>query len=99
MRARKVDANSQDLYLAAREMGFKVYIRNDALCDADVQLCGITELWEVKNGKKGRFTDLQKKMRQAGWVIRTVRSVDDLVLARAEMTRNASAIQRTKIGD
>lgn len=99
MRARKVDQNSTDLYQAARKMGFKVYVRNDALGDADVQLAGLHEVWEVKNGSKAKFTETQKRMRDAGWRIRTVRTVDDLVLARSEMTRDASAIQRTKLGD
>ena len=99
MRARRVDLNSTDLYQAARKMGFKVYVRNDALGDADVQLAGLHEVWEFKNGAKARFTDLQKKMREAGWQIRTIRTVDDLLQARSEMTRAASAIQRTKLGD
>lgn len=98
MRARKVDANSKNLLSFARELGFKVFVRNDTLADADVQLAGVHEVWEVKD-KRGRFTDLQKRMREAGWNIRTVKTTDDVIQARAEMTRNASAIQRSKLGD
>lgn len=96
MRARKVDGNSKNLLTFAREIGFKVFVRNDPLGDADVQYAGVHEVWEVKD-KKGRFTDLQLKMRAAGWVIRTVKTIEDVVLARAEMTRNASAIQRARL--
>lgn len=98
MRARRVDQNSTDLYQAARKMGFKVYVRNDALGDADVQLAGLHEVWEFKNGAKARFTDLQARMRQAGWRIRTVRTVDDVIAARSEMTRAAAAISKERMG-
>ena len=93
----RADANAPELYQEARKMGFKLYVNNDALCDTIAQLCGITELWEVKQ-KAGKFTPLQEKMREAGWIIRTVRSVDDLVLARSEMTRNAAAMQKARMG-
>jgi hypothetical protein len=98
VRARKVDANSKNLLSVARQLGLRVFVNNDALCDAIVQAPGgHTELWEVKD-KKGRFTDLQKRMREAGWHIRTVKTVDDVVLARSEMTRAGAEQQKARMG-
>lgn len=77
-RAARTDANLTEIMKAARKMGFRVFVCNDQLCDLIAQKHGVTELWEVKQAK-GRFTKLQKEMREAGWQIRTVRSIDDLL--------------------
>ena len=97
MRARKVDGNLQQIVKVARAMGFRVYVRNDSLADLDVQLAGgVHEIWECKNGK-GRMTKKQESMRAAGWNIRTIRTVQDIEIARAEMMRDAGARQRAKL--
>ena len=98
-RTHRADNNASALYQAARKMGFRLNVTNNALCDAVAQLGDVTELWEVKNGRAAKYTPLQARMREAGWQIRTIRTVDDLLQARSEMVRNASAIQRNRLGD
>lgn len=87
VRARRVDSNLSELVKAARKMGFRINVRNDDLADVDAQLpgCDKTEIWEVKVLKGARFTERQKKRREEGWLIMTVRTVDDLLLARERM--------------
>ncbi len=81
-RARKIDSVTTSLAEAAEKMGFLVHRTNGAW---DLTAClvqnGTVELWECKTGK-GRVTERQAKLRKAGWPIRTVRTVDDLLLAR-----------------
>lgn len=86
MRARKVDRNLGEIVDAARRVGFLVYIRNDVLGDLDVQLAKVHEVWECKT-PKGKFTQTQQKYREAGWVIRTIRSVEDVINARRELAK------------
>ena len=95
-----MDQNLPEIAKKAREAGLRVNIRNDDLADLDVQDQDgfVTEIWECKNGDGG-FTKRQIKMRKLGWKIRTVRTEADVLQARSEMTRAASAIQRTKLGD
>lgn len=82
-----MDANLTDIADAARKLGFRVSIINNDLADICWQLGATTELVEVKNPHgRNRFTDNQKDMRRDGWIIRTVRSVDDVMLARNEIT-------------
>jgi len=85
--ARRVDGNLSVIIKLARKLGFLVNVRNDQLADLDVQLpaAGYAhEPWEVKD-RKGRYTDGQKRLREQGWKIRTVRTEDDVIAARAEM--------------
>ena len=58
--------------------------------DATVQYAGRTELWECK-AKNGKFTDLQKRMKEQGWKIRTVRNIADVIQAREEMLNGTLA--------
>lgn len=88
--AARTDGNLTAIVKAARKMGFLVYIANDDLCDAIAQLMDKIELWEIKT-ETGKFTDLQNKHRAAGWRIRTIRSVDDVLLARNEITFSKGA--------
>lgn len=99
IRRHRTDGNAAEIYREARRLGFRLNVVNNALCDTVAQLCGLTELWEVKNGRAASYTALQKKMREAGWVIRTIRSIDDLLQARAEMTRAGAAVQKSRLGD
>lgn len=96
-RAARVDDNLASIVKAARKMGFRIYVRNDVLADVDAQIGEVHEAWECK-GIKGKFTDQQKRLRAEGWRIRTVRSVDDVMLARSQMMQAASAIQRARLG-
>lgn len=86
MRARRVDANLADIVSIARESGFLVNVRNDALADLDVQLHGRHEVWEVKDGSKApsrrRLTPLQAEIRAEGWTIYTITGPDDVLAAR-----------------
>lgn len=88
MRARRTDGNLSELVGAARAAGFLVYVTNDALCDLTVQFRGKhgthSEIWECKN-KDGKFTPRQEELRAAGWQIRTVRTIDDVIQARKEL--------------
>lgn len=85
-RAARVDENLAEIVDAARMMGFLIYVNNNALCDIVAQWKdGRTQLWEVKT-EKGKFTPSQKDMRADGWKIRTIRSVDDVLAARNEIT-------------
>lgn len=94
-RAARRDSNEPELVAAARKMGMKVFYTSE-LGDLLVQYCGLTELWECKTAT-GKLTETQCLRRQQGLQARTVRSVDDVILARAEMTRSASAIQRGRM--
>lgn len=89
MRARRVDGNLADIVSIARQAGFLVNVRNDALADLDVQLRGRHELWEIKDptkppSKRG-LTPLQVELRAEGWSIRTVMTAADVLAARKEM--------------
>jgi hypothetical protein len=95
MRARRVDANLGEIVKAARAIGMLVHVTNGDW-DATVQYMGITELWECKT-KKGKFTELQKKMNGQGWKIRTVRNLLDVVQARREMMERVEG-DRGRIG-
>jgi hypothetical protein len=91
VRARRVDQNLQSIVKAARAMGMLVHVTNGDW-DATVQYVGVTELWECKT-KTGKFTELQKKLKGQGWVIRTVRNFLDVVQARREMMERAVKTQ------
>ena len=81
----RVDSNLKAIAELARKVGFLVYVRNDALADLDVQLGGRHQVWEVKN-RKGKLTPRQIKVREQGWTIREVRTAEDVLAARAEIT-------------
>lgn len=83
MRARRTDDNLGNIVSVARAIGFKVHVTNGDW-DATVQLGNVTELWECKNGR-GRVTATQKRLREQGWNIRTVRTDADVLRAKAEM--------------
>ena len=78
-----MDANLGELVKAARAFGMTVHVTN-ADWDLTVQYAGKTELWECKNGK-GRVTEVQQKLKDQGWTIRTVRNVQDVLNARKAM--------------
>lgn len=85
-RAARVDENLGEIVQAARDFGFLVFVNNNSLCDIVAQWKdGRTFLWEIKTDS-GTFTDGQKRLHKAGWQIRTIRSVDDVRLARNELT-------------
>lgn len=87
-RARKVDANLSAIVEIARKVGFLVHVTN-ADWDATVQFHGLVEMWECKADKKlygkNAQTKTQKKLKDLGWKIRTVRTAEDVMKARAEM--------------
>lgn len=95
-RAARRDKNETGLVADARRMGFKIFYTSE-LGDLIAQLCGITELWEVK-GPNGKLTDAQCRRKQQGLQARIVRGRDDLFLARAQMMQAATAIQRARMG-
>ena len=95
--AKRRDANEPELVAAARKMGMKVFYTNE-LGDLLVQYAGLTSLWEIKTST-GKLTDAQCRRKQQGLEARIIRNLDDVILARSEMTRDAGAIQRTKMGD
>jgi hypothetical protein len=82
MRARRTDDNLKAIYDLARKVGLLVYIRND-IWDLDVTKKGSNrwEVWEVKNGKGG-YRPGQEKMIAEGWPVYTVRTAEDVLLAR-----------------
>lgn len=82
-RARKIDGNARSLIEAAERMGFKVHPTNGDW-DLTAQIGDCTELWECKNGR-GRVTERQARLKEKGFLIWTVRTVDDLLSARARM--------------
>ena len=84
--ARRTDQNLELIVVAARKCGFLCYVRNDPLGDLDVQLGGIHEVWECKNAK-GRFTDGQEAHRKKGWIIHTIRSVEDVLERRKRILK------------
>lgn len=88
--ARRTDGNFSEIVGAARAAGFLVHCTN-ADWDATVQLGGRVELWECKDGEKSpsrrRFTEVQQAMRDAGWHIRTVLTIDDVLNARKELLK------------
>lgn len=86
--ARRVDQNLEEIVKAARKCGFLVYVRNDPLGDLDLCLMGRTLVAEVK-GKAGRYTEFQAKKRKEGWVIHTLRTVEDVVKLREGVIREA----------
>lgn len=76
--ARRTDASLTAIVKAFRQLGWRVYVCNDSLCDLVIQKGHTrTELIEVKT-PNGTFTDMQKRRRADGWQIRTVRSLDDV---------------------
>jgi hypothetical protein len=52
MRARRVDANLDTVVDAYRKSGIRVWVLNDDLCDLVTQFGGVTDLVEVKDGRK-----------------------------------------------
>ena len=98
MRARKVDANLKSIVDAARKFGLLVNVRNDDCADLDVQVRGsnVAEIWEVK-ATGGRYTKRQKKLRAAGWCIRLIRSVDDVLEAKRTLLADADAIRKARL--
>lgn len=78
-RARRTDNNLGAIVKALRKMGWRVYVNNNALCDLVIQRGTKTLLVEVKD-KRGTFTPAQKKMREQGWEIRTIRTIEDCVI-------------------
>ena len=94
--AKRRDANEPTLVDAMRTLGLKVFYTNE-LGDLIVQYAGLTELVEVKT-ETGKLTTAQCKRKQAGLNARIIRSISDVQLLRAEMTRAAAAIQRSRIG-
>lgn len=76
MRAARRDTTQTDIVAALRDAGYLVWVL-DQPADLLVQRRdGTKELLEVK-GPKGRYTAKQMETRAAGWVIPTVRSVED----------------------
>ena len=94
--ARKVDSNLSDIVAAARKLGLRVNVRNDDLADLDVQFGGHHEVWEVK-GARGRLTKRQKKLRAAGWCIRLITCVDDVLAAKRTLLADAEAIRKARL--
>ena len=98
MRARKVDANLKSIVDAARKLGLMVNVRNDDCADLDVQVRGsnVAEIWEVK-ASGGRYTKRQKKLRAAGWCIRLITCVVDVLAAKQTMLADAEAMRKARL--
>jgi hypothetical protein len=82
--AARRDTNEPELVEAARQIGLKVFYLRE-VGDLLVQFGPLTELWEVKT-EAGKLTDAQCRMRQAGLKARLVKTVDDVLRAKKEMT-------------
>ena len=95
-RARRTDSNLTAIVKAARAAGFLVYVRNDELADLDVQYLRYSELWEVKTAT-GKYKPSQLKHRAEGWLIRTVRTVEDVLQARREIRLIKQALESPKM--
>ena len=83
--ANRRDANEPELVAAARAIGFKVFYTSE-LGDLVVQFGDRTELWEVKTAT-GKLTATQCRLRQAGLKAVTIRTVDDVLAAKARFLR------------
>lgn len=101
MRARRVDDNLAAIVAAALSIGLKVYVRNDALADLDVQFGGMHEIWEVKDGRKAasrrKLTKRQIQTRAEGWYIRLVTCIDDVLAAQKTMLANLKAVNAARL--
>lgn len=83
--AMKRDQNEPTIVDAARRIGLKVFYTNE-LGDLLVQFGDRTEIWECK-GEKGVLTSAQCRLRQAGLKAWIIRSVDDVLAAKARFLR------------
>ncbi len=93
--ARRVDDNLKEIVAAYRALGCFVHVTNDAW-DATVQWGGITDLIEVKDGKKSpsrrKKTPAQVKLHDA-MMIRMITGLDQVADHVAALRRKSGALR------